>query len=101
MQNLSHTVAVRVLLFLGVLFLLSILSNITLGKIRGKSLPEIPATGGDFLSLEPMIDLTKLVFNGDRNMVRGVYSPSVMSYPVIQQPPGNPAMVSDEPDIVT
>jgi hypothetical protein len=101
MQKITRTVVVGVLLLTGVFSLLLIQGKITPEENLENSNIEIPATGGDFSSLEPMIAFIKLVFNGERNTIRGVYSPGVMSYPVIRQPPGNPALVSEEPDIVT
>ncbi len=41
------------------------------------------------------------VQNGDANMLRGAYVANVMSYPIVQQPEGEPGFVSTQPSVVT
>jgi hypothetical protein len=52
-------------------------------------------------SLPALSEFIRSVADGNAGVLRGVYAAGVMAYPVVQQPAGNPAFVSNNPSSVT
>lgn len=61
----------------------------------------VKADGVGELSLPDFSSFVESVKGGDAGTLRGVYVSNVMSFPVIQQPIGNPGYVSPDPDVIT
>jgi hypothetical protein len=56
---------------------------------------------GNARTLPPFADFSKTVQNGDARMLRGVYVDDVLALPIIQQPSGSPAFVSNNDGEIT
>lgn len=54
--------------------------------------------GDDQLALDRFISTVK---NGRSDQLRGVYAPGILAFPVVQQPEGDPAYVSSQPETIT
>jgi len=52
-------------------------------------------------SLQSLVSFTRSVENGRSSQLVGVYSPNVLSFPVVQQPSGNAAYVSTSANVLT
>ena len=61
----------------------------------------VRADGEKGLSLPDFSIFLESIKDGNANVLRGVYVPGVLAYPIIQQPTGYPGFVSQEPDVIT
>ena len=61
----------------------------------------VQAGGETGLSLPDFSAFVESVKDGKAGILKGVYVPGVLSFPVIQQPVGNPGFVSQDADVVT
>ncbi len=77
---------------------LVVFASILLGQIFFVPAASAKQTIYNFQDLETF---TASVQNGQSSTVTGVYVHDVMAYPVVQQPSGNAAYVSNEKDVVT
>jgi hypothetical protein len=86
-SNLTHLIYTLVIFVATLAFLLTPISARAESK-AGLTLP-------DFYGF------VESVKDGKPGILKGVYVPGVLSFPVIQQPVGNPGFVSQEPGLVT
>lgn len=56
---------------------------------------------GDAAALPAFADFSKSVQNGDAKALRGVYVDDVLALPIVQQPSGSPAFVSNNDNEIT
>lgn len=77
-------------------------STFVLLLVLALSLPFSAQAQGDAESQIPdFLSFVASVQNGQTGVLRGVYAPSVLALPVVQQPTGRPAYVSDADGVVT
>jgi hypothetical protein len=74
--------------------LLAIIISLFYNPISAKAI-------GESGSLPAFADFSKSVQNGDAKALRGVYVEDVLALPIIQQPSGNPAFVSNNDGEIT
>jgi hypothetical protein len=75
----------------------------------GAANPQLPLTGGGLgqagpdtpADLPSLADFTRQVQNGNAAQVVGIYVDSVLAYPVVAQPNGQPGFVSTQEGVVT
>lgn len=61
----------------------------------------VQAAGETELSLPDFSGFVESVSDGNAGLLKGVYVPNVFSFPIIQQPVGNPGYVSQNPGVIT
>jgi hypothetical protein len=60
-----------------------------------------PARAWEGSHVPPLDEFIEQVTNGEAEVLRGIYAPSVMAFPIIPQPDNNPAYVSSQKDTLT
>jgi hypothetical protein len=63
--------------------------------------PRMPVSAAGLGTLPTFADFVRLVTDGQPDIVRGVYVPGVMAFPVLQQTAGDPAMVISQDGVIT
>jgi len=63
--------------------------------------PIVTQAMGNAVTLPGFTDFSKSVQNGEAGTLRGVYAADVFALPIVQQPTGNPAFVSNNDGVTT
>jgi hypothetical protein len=96
-------------ILLTVLFLLSIVANLSGSYASAVTFPLIASTGqlistrlnNNSAGLPNLYDFITNTYNGESQTLVGVYVAGVMALPVIQQPAAQPAYVSNDNNVLT
>jgi len=82
--NLTPFRAISILILISLLFVFPV-------QVRAIGVSEIP----------PLGEFIEEVTNGEADVLRGIYAPNVLAFPIIPQPENNPAYVSSRKDTLT
>jgi hypothetical protein len=74
---------------------------VLLASLLLQPVPALAIANADSRALPSFSEFSRSVRDGSADLARGVYVPNVMAFPIVQQPSGSPAFLSNEQDKVT